>query len=171
MARPRRQFSAAEHERILALWADGDSAASIATELGSARATLVRVLREAGVTVERRRWARHGADHHLWRGGRVRAHGGYVAVHVLADSPFASMGHRRHRDSNSSAVYVLEHRLVMAEAVGRPLEPHETVHHLNGVKDDNRRENLQLRNGRHGKGVVLACLDCGSTNVGSRPIH
>lgn len=34
-----------------------------------------------------------------------------------------------------------------------------------GGYDDNRLENLQLRTGRHGKGVVMHCLDCGSHNV------
>lgn len=66
---------------------------------------------------------------------RRREASGYVQVNVGVGHPMASMNG-----------YVLEHRLVMAETLGRPLQPFENVHHINGVRDDNRPENLELWN-------------------------
>jgi HNH endonuclease len=69
-----------------------------------------------------------------WRGGRTYHKAGYVMV-AVPNHPRATTGGSR---------YVFEHILAMEELLGRYLLPDESVHHINGVRDDNRPENLEL---------------------------
>lgn len=48
--------------------------------------------------------------------------------------------------------YMLQHRYVMEQHLGRAMLKQETIHHINGVRDDNRIENLELFSTHHGEG-------------------
>src|SRR3990172_7462682 len=76
---------------------------------------------------------------HFWKGGRVVDKHGYILI-KKNDHPFCN-----------HIGYVREHRLVMEKHLGRYLVSSEVVHHKNGVKNDNRIENLELfeSNGKH----------------------
>ena len=82
---------------------------------------------------------------------------GYWRVWIDPKDPLACMA--------AGDGYVLEHRLVMARSLGRPLIKSETVHHKDGDRKNNVLDNLQLRQGKHGKNAKFQCLDCGGRNV------
>lgn len=77
-----------------------------------------------------------GKSHGMWDGGRHLRKDGYMEVSLTPGSPYYSMLNKGGR--------VLEHRLVMAQYLGRCLSPQEVVHHINRNRQDNRIENLEL---------------------------
>ena len=151
-----RRFTADELQEMERLARSGWSQQRIAEYFRSTQIAISRTMRMHDIQPG---WtgARTGGKHHSWRGGRTTNEQGYVSVRVPNDSPFISM--------RNYMGYIQEHRLVMAQHLGRPLEKYETVHHINGDHSDNRIENLQLRVGKHGKGVSYCCADCGSRNI------
>lgn len=66
-----------------------------------------------------------------------------VGKRKLNSDGYAMVYEPQHPNAHPSTGWVLEHRKVMADHLGRPLLPEENPHHL-GAKDDNRLEKLQL---------------------------
>lgn len=133
------------------------SARAIAREFQVSAPTARRWMIDAGIDTSRRIKGRSLSK-------------GYVQVIVYPtwqfyDTMATRTKSRRGNDRPHYSSYVLEHRKMMADHLGRPLTSYETVHHRNGIRDDNRIENLQLRSGKHGNGVTLRCRCCGSADI------
>lgn len=69
---------------------------------------------------------------HKWHNHRSITFSGYIEIYC-PKHPFAT-----------KRGYVREHRLIMEDFLGRYLDKNEDVHHINGNKQDNRLENLEL---------------------------
>ncbi len=79
-----------------------------------------------------------------WQGGRWKSDG-YIYVMIEPDSPYYLMTvPSKNINSSYRRSYVAEHRLVMAQYIGRCLSSIEYVHHKNADRSDNRIENLEL---------------------------
>lgn len=92
----------------------------VAQEVGIGVVTLRNRLLEQGVTADR------------YHKGHIRTWSGYIKLYRPDHPRVDSKG------------YVHEHTLVMEAHTGRFLTENEVVHHINGIKNDNRIENLQL---------------------------
>ena len=77
-----------------------------------------------------------GNKHFRWKGGRRKLPNGYIWLRMYPNDPYYTMARK--------SGYALEHRIIMARYLGRCLSTQEQVHHKNGIRDDNRIENLEL---------------------------
>lgn len=68
---------------------------------------------------------------------------------VMHRGYFVLYGHRDHPNSAKATGHIHEHVFVMSNHLGRPLRKGETVHHKNGIRNDNRIENLELWSHSH----------------------
>lgn len=147
--------------QIVSLYAQGISQEEVGAIVGVSQPVVSRVLIAAEVPMRGSNVS--GDKHGNWTGGVIEKSDGYLLERVTKDDPLAVM--------RAGSGYVLQHRLVMARHLGRALLRNETVHHINGKRNDNRIDNLQIRHGKHGKGVVLTCACCGSSNIKATEIH
>lgn len=75
---------------------------------------------------------RKGTESPAWKGGRMKDSNGYIKIYY-PEHPYADQ-----------RGYICEHRLMMEKKLGRYLLPWEKVHHIDGEKDHNTEDNLQL---------------------------
>lgn len=111
----------------------------------------------------------YGADHHKWTGGKTIDAAGYIRVNTRFE-PLCNF-----------KIQSLEHRFIMAKFLGRKLSPNEHVHHKNGIKTDNRLENLELLTAsehmchhhgwRKGKHILIKQRQCLHCNEMFYPSH
>ena len=141
-------------EQIEALYIrDGKSSIETASILGCGKSSILRMMKRLGIerrTVsqaltgkilppevckkvsDRAKERQQGANHSCWKGGRLVVTRGYILIWKKGHPAASRKG------------YVMEHRLIMEEIVGRYLTDEEEVHHKNFIHGDNAPDNLQL---------------------------
>lgn len=70
--------------------------------------------------------------HPRWSGGKYKNAQGYILIYKPYHPYCDSKG------------YIREHRLIFEKSIGRYLRAREVIHHVNGIRDDNRIKNLEL---------------------------
>lgn len=179
MGRPR-SYSAEFEEFVIHLYSSGMSEGDVAVTCGKTRGIIRTILNRHGVQRRRtvtdagrirmrnaaidrvadgllpdnagRKWTESDKEKlkNSRRGGRISVRSGYIYIYA----PEHSLAQGR------VTKYFPEHRLVMEKHLGRVLDRNEIVHHRNGVKDDNRIENLEIVLNNAHRGEVI-CPHCG----------
>lgn len=77
-------------------------------------------------------------EHPSWKGGRYISSDGYVMINI-------NVGMAKNENEIGWNRSKKEHIIVMEKHLGRKLKKGEIVHHINGIKTDNRIENLNFQ--------------------------
>jgi len=115
----------------------------IADNLNVSKKTLKKELLKANITirnVKESQEIRNRKTSRIKKKDFYNAKGGYILIRILRSDPYFPMCEAKYK----SVGYIREHRYVMAKHIRRCLLKTECVHHKNGIKTDNRLENLEL---------------------------
>lgn len=146
LARPKRKPQE-EINKIVELYNTGLSTAGVGKVVGLAPQTVRKHLLRRGVVRSKSEAAKAAyktREHHWnWKGGRSKHNLGYVYVKVPDHL-------EKYHEKVTFNGYALEHIVVWEQAHGMALPDGMVIHHLNGIKDDNRLENLvAMKRGEH----------------------
>jgi hypothetical protein len=156
----RSRFDETTETKIVQEYQSNVSIQNLAEKFGCEPNTIKNVIIRSGKGIRKgARIKRQGIDYVAKP--TITSHG-YRMIYLFYNDPYYEM--------TSKHGQILEHRYVMAKHLGRILQRKETVHHMDGNRTNNNIENLQLRTGHHGPGVVHLCLNCGSKNIIATPI-